>query len=93
MDGHDPDGGPRRYCVIGAGTAGLAAIRALTAAGLPFDCFEATDRVGGHWHTDYDGLHLITPRAGSGFSGDPMPDAWAHFPRRSQILMRFKPTG
>ena len=75
-----------RYCVIGAGAAGLAAMRALVAAGHDFDCFEATDRVGGHWHTDYDGLHLITPRAGSGFSGDPMPETWAHFPRRSQMV-------
>jgi cation diffusion facilitator CzcD-associated flavoprotein CzcO len=75
-----------RYCVIGAGAAGLAAIRALQERGLDFDCFEATDRVGGHWHTDYDALHLITPRSGSGFRGDPMPDAWADFPRRSQMV-------
>lgn len=75
-----------RYCVIGAGAAGLAAVRALMAAGRDFDCFEATDRVGGHWHTDYDNLHLITPRAGSGFRGDPMPEAWADFPRRAQMV-------
>ena len=61
-------------------------MRALIAAGHDFDCFEATDRVGGHWHTDYDALHLITPRDGSGFSGDPMPADWAHFPRRSQMV-------
>ena len=75
-----------RYCVIGAGAAGLAAMRALIDADHDFDCFEATERVGGHWHTDYDNLHLITPRSGSGFHGDPMPDAWAHFPRRSQMV-------
>jgi len=75
-----------RYCVIGAGAAGLAAIRALVARGLDFDCFEATDQVGGHWHTDYDALHLITPRSGSGFRGDPMPAEWADFPRRSQMV-------
>ena len=61
-------------------------MRALTDAGLDFDCFEATDRVGGHWHTDYDCLHLITPRNGSGFRGDPMPESWADFPRRAQML-------
>ena len=86
MDDHDTGAARPRYCVIGAGAAGLAAMRALVAAGHDFDCFEATDRVGGHWHTDYDCLHLITPRDGSGFSGDPMPDAWAHFPRRAQML-------
>lgn len=82
---HDVQGA-RRYCVIGAGAAGMAAMRALIERGLEFDCFEATDRVGGHWHTDYDNLHLITPRDGSGFRGDPMPDAWADFPRRAQMV-------
>lgn len=77
---------PSRHCVIGAGAAGLAAMRALAEKGLDFDCFEATDRIGGHWHTDYDALHLITPRSGSGFRGDPMPDEWADFPRRSQMV-------
>lgn len=76
----------RRYCVIGAGAAGLAAMRALIERGHDFDCFEATDRIGGHWHTDYDALHLITPRDGSGFRGDPMPESWADFPRRSQMV-------
>jgi cation diffusion facilitator CzcD-associated flavoprotein CzcO len=86
MDHDDPGATRPRYCVIGAGAAGLAAMRALVDAGHDFDAFEATDRIGGHWHTDYDCLHLITPRDGSGFRGDPMPDAWAHFPRRSQMV-------
>lgn len=64
----------------------MAAMQALISAGIEFDCFEATERVGGHWHTDYDCLHLITPRDGSGFRGDPMPQSWADFPRRSQTL-------
>ena len=66
MDPTDTGSARPRYCVIGAGAAGLAAVRALIAAGHDFDCFEATDRVGGHWHTDYDNLHLITPRSGPG---------------------------
>lgn len=59
---------------------------ALIEARHDFDCFEATDRVGGHWHTDYDCLHLITPRDGSGFRGHPMPENWADFPRKDQML-------
>lgn len=86
MDDHTSTDIPRRYCVVGAGAAGLAAVRALSERALDFDCFEATDRVGGHWHTDYDALHLITPRSGSGFRGDPMPDDWADFPRRAQMV-------
>jgi len=75
-----------RYCIIGAGAAGMAAMHALLGAGIEFDCFEATDRVGGHWHTDYDSLHLITPRNGAGYRGHPMPETWADFPRREQMV-------
>ena len=62
-----------RYCVIGAGAAGLAAVKTLAESGREVDCFEATDRVGGHWNTDYDALHLITSRDVTGFEGFPMP--------------------
>ncbi len=72
--------------MVGAGAAGMAAMHALIGADIDFDCFEAADRVGGHWHTDYDCLHLITPREGSGFRGHPMPEQWADFPRRSQMV-------
>lgn len=75
-----------RYCVIGAGAAGMAALQALLRAGLDVDGFEAGERVGGHWHTDYDNLHLITPRDGSGFRGEPMPEDWPDFPRRAQMV-------
>ncbi|NYJ66591.1 cation diffusion facilitator CzcD-associated flavoprotein CzcO [Pseudoclavibacter chungangensis] len=62
-----------RYCVIGAGAAGMAALVKLTEAGLDADCFERTDRVGGHWNTDYEALHLITSRDMTHFDGFPMP--------------------
>ena len=74
-----------RYCVIGAGAAGMSALRAAPAAGYEVDCFEKTDRVGGHWHTDYDALHLITSRDMTGFEGFPMPADYPHFPRRDQV--------
>jgi len=74
-----------RYCVIGAGAAGMSALRQLRDAGHDVDCFEKTDRVGGHWNTDYDALHLITSRDMTGFEGFPMPRDYPHFPRRTQI--------
>lgn len=37
-----------RYCVIGAGAAGISALQQLREAGHDVDCFEKTDRVGGH---------------------------------------------
>ncbi|MEV7087434.1 NAD(P)-binding domain-containing protein [Streptomyces sp. NPDC093085] len=73
------------YCVIGAGAAGLSALDVLTAAGHEVDCYEKSDRVGGHWNTDYDALHLITARDQTVFEGYPMPEDYPHFPRRDQV--------
>lgn len=75
-----------RYCVIGAGAAGLAAVKTLAEAGREVDCFEAGDRVGGHLNTDYDALHLITSRDATGYDGFPMPADYPLFPSRDQVL-------
>ena len=77
--------GAGRYCVIGAGAAGLAALDALLDDGQAVECFEATDRVGGHWHTDYQSLHLITSRDLSGFVGHPMPAEYPVYPSRDEM--------
>ena len=74
-----------RYCVIGAGAAGISALEQLRQAGHDVDCYEKSDRVGGHWHTDYDMLHLITSRDMTHFEGFPMPADYPHFPRRDQV--------
>ena len=76
---------PLRLCVIGAGAAGISALAQLRAAGHDVQCYEKTDRVGGHWHTDYDALHLITSRDMTHFEGFPMPRDYPHFPRRDQV--------
>jgi hypothetical protein len=80
-------GGMRRghYCLIGAGAAGLGALQVLLDEGFSVDCFERSDRVAGHWHTDYECLHLITPRDSSGFEGFPMPSRYPLFPSRDQM--------
>lgn len=74
-----------KYCIIGAGAAGLAALKTLTDDGFKVDCYEKSDRVGGHWHTDYEALHLITPRDSSGFEGFPMPADYPVYPSRDQV--------
>jgi cation diffusion facilitator CzcD-associated flavoprotein CzcO len=53
--------------------------------GVSVDCFERSDRVGGHWHSGYESLHLITPRDSSGFDGCPMPADYPLFPSRDQM--------
>lgn len=75
----------KRVCVIGAGAAGMAALQVLTDRGFEVDCFEKSDRVGGHWHTDYESLHLITSRDVSGFAGFPMPADYPVYPSRDQM--------
>ena len=74
-----------RFCVIGAGAAGLGTMEVLQRHGIAFDCFEQSDRVGGHWHTDYESLHLITSRDLSGFAGYPMPSDYPVYPSRDQM--------
>ena len=58
----------------------------LAESGREVDCFEQTDRVGGHWNTDYDALHLITSRDVTGYEGFPMPADYPLFPSRDQVL-------
>lgn len=74
-----------RYCVIGAGAAGISALQQLRQAGYDVDCFEKSGRVGGHWHTDYEALHLITARDMTHFEDFPMPAHYPHFPRRDEV--------
>ncbi len=57
-------------CVIGAGSSGIAAAKVLHQRGFAFDCFEASDRVGGNWvfgnrngmSSAYRSLHINTSR-------------------------------
>ena len=57
----------------------------LAEQGIAFDCFEQSGRVGGHWHTDYESLHLITSRDISGYAGHPMPPHYPVYPSRDQV--------
>ncbi|MCU1387481.1 MAG: dimethylaniline monooxygenase [Ilumatobacteraceae bacterium] len=77
--------GSHRYCIIGAGAAGLATLDNLLQDGFDVDCFERNQTVGGHWQTDYESLHLITSRSISGFVGFPMPDSYPVYPSRDQM--------
>lgn len=79
------DCGNLQYCIIGAGAAGLAALKTLTDAGFRVDCFEKSAHIGGHWNTDYDALHLITPKSSSCFDGFPMPEHYPVYPSRDQV--------
>ena len=80
-----------RVAIVGAGPAGLAALRALTAAGIDAVAFERGARVGGVWTLEdrptaaYRSLHLITSRARTEFAEHPMPDGTPDYPSRDAV--------
>ena len=83
--------------VIGAGSSGIAAAKALHQRGIQFDCFEKSDRVGGNWvfgnkngmSAAYRFLHINTSRERMAYSDFPMPESYPDFPRHDQIAAYF----
>jgi dimethylaniline monooxygenase (N-oxide forming) len=84
-------------CVIGAGSSGIAAAKALHERGFDFDCFEKSDRVGGNWvfknrngvSSAYRSLHINTSRERMQFADFPMPRSYPDFPHHTQIATYF----
>ncbi|GGK26450.1 monooxygenase [Pilimelia terevasa] len=78
-------------CVIGAGAAGLAAVKNLREHGFEVDCYERETDVGGLWNWRHErspvtaATHLITSRPLTGYPDFPMPDHWPDYPHHSQF--------
>ena len=87
----------KRVCLIGAGSSGIAVVKALTDAKLDFDCFEKSDRIGGNWVFEnkngmsaaYEGLYINTSRDRMQFADYPMPRTYPDFPHHTQIAAYF----
>ena len=87
-----PPTGPTT-AVIGAGISGLTAGKMLGDYGVPYTCFESSDRVGGNWafgnpngHSSaYRSLHIDTSKHRLSFKDFPMPDEYPDFPHHTQI--------
>ncbi len=83
--------------LIGAGSSGIAAAKALHERGVPFECFEASDRVGGNWvfgnkngmSSAYRSLHINTSRERMEYSDFPMPKSYPDFPHHTQLAKYF----
>src|SRR5215218_6670435 len=83
--------------IIGAGSSGIAAAKALQERGIDFDCYEASDRVGGNWvfgnkngmSAAYRDLHINTSRQRMEYSDFPMPASYPDYPHHSQIAAYF----
>ncbi|HEY6692682.1 MAG TPA: NAD(P)-binding domain-containing protein [Solirubrobacteraceae bacterium] len=84
-------------CVIGAGSSGIAAVKAFHARGFDVDCFEKSDRVGGNWvfknrngmSSAYRSLHINTSRERMEFTDFPMPKTYPDFPHHTHIAEYF----
>jgi dimethylaniline monooxygenase (N-oxide forming) len=83
--------------VIGAGSSGIAATKALHERGIAVDCYEKSDRVGGNWvfankngmSAAYEGLHINTSRERMEYSDFPMPKSFPDYPHHSHIARYF----
>ena len=87
-----------RACVIGAGSSGIAAAKALAAAGVPFDCVEQGSVVGGNWVYDnpngqsacYETLEINTSCPRMAYSDFPMPADYPAYARHDQVAAYFE---
>jgi len=79
--------------VIGAGISGLTVGKMLGDYGVPYTCFESSDRIGGNWafgnpngHSSaYRSLHIDTSKERLSFRDFPMPSEYPDFPHHTQI--------
>ena len=86
-----------RVCIIGAGSSGIAVVKAMNDRGIPFDCFEKCDQVGGNWcfqnkngmSSAYRSLHINTSRNLMQYADYPMPPDYPTYPGHALIKKDF----
>eukprot|EP00271_Cylindrocystis_brebissonii_P006394 TRINITY_DN19170_c0_g1_i1.p1 TRINITY_DN19170_c0_g1~~TRINITY_DN19170_c0_g1_i1.p1 ORF type:complete len:903 (+),score=120.25 TRINITY_DN19170_c0_g1_i1:677-3385(+) len=76
----------RHVAVIGAGVAGVAACKALTAVGHKVTVFETRPSLGGVWSHTYASTSLQTPRSAYRFSDWPWPDSASTHPSHTEVV-------
>lgn len=80
-------------CIIGAGLSGIVSAKRLLDYGIPFDCFERGDVVGGTWvfknpngvSSAYRSLHIDTSKERLRFKDFAISQDYPDFPHHSQI--------
>jgi cation diffusion facilitator CzcD-associated flavoprotein CzcO len=91
------NGGLPRACIIGAGSSGIAVVKAFSDRGIPFDCFECSDQVGGNWvfgnrngmSAAYRDLFINVSRERMAYADYPMPTSYPDFPHHTHIKEYF----
>ena len=81
-----------KYCILGAGTSGLAVAKNFLEAEIPFDCLEREDDIGGNWYfgkpasSVYDSTHLISSKRLTEYTDFPMPEDYPEFPGHELVF-------
>ena len=86
--------GAADVCLIGAGSSGVAAAKALKQKGIGFECFEKGSDIGGMWRYEndngmssaYRSLHIDTSRRNLGYSDFPIPEDMPDFLSHWQVI-------
>ena len=89
---------PPKACIIGAGCSGFTTAKRLKDHGIPYDCFELSDDIGGNWYyrnpnglsACYESLHIDTSKWRLAFEDFPVPADWPDFPHHAQLFQYFK---
>ncbi|MGC2374977.1 MAG: NAD(P)-binding domain-containing protein [Solirubrobacteraceae bacterium] len=96
-NGNATSGALPRACIVGAGSSGIAAAKALLDRGIPFDCIEKSDQVGGNWvfgnrngmSAAYRDLFINVSRERMAYADYPMPSSYPDFPHHTHIKEYF----
>jgi dimethylaniline monooxygenase (N-oxide forming) len=87
--------GGAEVAVIGAGSSGLAVMKALCEQGVALECFERGSDVGGLWRYEndnglsgaYASLRTNVSRSRMQYPSFPMPDSYGDFPHHSEMAV------
>jgi Flavin-binding monooxygenase-like len=82
-----------KYCIIGAGACGLAVAKNFKQRGIPFDCLERENDIGGLWNIAtssgivYETTHLVSASYLTGYDDFPMDEQlFYHYPSHILVL-------
>jgi Flavin-binding monooxygenase-like len=80
-----------KFCVLGAGSSGLAVAKNFRQFGIPFDCLERENDVGGNWYygastsSVYRSTRLISSKPLTEYTDFPMPEHYPDLPDRDMV--------
>lgn len=82
-----------KYCVLGAGSSGLAVAKNFHQLGIPYDCLEREDDIGGNWYygrphsSVYRSTRLISSKRLTEYTDYPMPQTFPEHPDHESIWL------